>query len=176
MPEFPRLASARREGVIRDHASEMLCHLLAGLQCGVLGGVGAVGWLLVTAIWQGRRIWSFPALIASVIRADLVLDREIVFAASIGVAIVLFAGGVTGALFGLAVRDRERSIRIILLAILAGLGHYMLLFWAISRTWGWESVPAAGSPLLMACLIFGLVLGRYPSASHSLRRSFLEEV
>jgi hypothetical protein len=41
-----------------------------------------------------------------------VLSRDFVLAASIGAALVLFAGGVTGALFGLAVRDRDRENRI----------------------------------------------------------------
>jgi hypothetical protein len=152
-----------------------LCYAFAGLETGVLGGLVALAWLVLTSFWQGHSAWAIPALMGSTLGDGGAVGQSFGSIALAGVALQFCAAGILGALFGLAVRERRRFPRLLLLGLLIGLGWFYLLqamLWR--RPWNFVLAPAYSErSMLVACLVFGAFLSTYPRRLQSIRSTFL---
>ncbi|MCL5744272.1 MAG: hypothetical protein M1541_10165 [Acidobacteria bacterium] len=137
--------------------------VLVGLQSGTLAALAMLGWLALASAWYRRSIWSVPNLLASTFYGDSALRNGFTSTTVSGIALYLAIYGLFGALFGLAVQDRWRPLRITLIAVAASLAWYYLSFGLI-----WKAVNPLvvlythDTPMLIGHIIYGALLGRYP--------------
>src|SRR5713101_5788780 len=99
-----------------DHSgdgSKMLL-VMAGLECGVLGGVFMLVWLAIISLLQGRSVWSIPNLLASTFYGEAALRRGFRWATLSGVALHLVMTAIVGMVFGLAVGGATNRSRVML--------------------------------------------------------------
>jgi cytochrome c biogenesis protein CcdA len=83
---------------------------------------------------------------------------------AIGLALYLIIYGLLGAIFGLAMRDHGSSLRILLIAVVIGLGWYYLWFGFL-----WKAVNPLiplythDRPMLAGHVLYGFLLARFPA-------------
>jgi len=148
----------------------VLC-ALAGVETGILGGLAMLGWLAASSALDRQSIWIVPNLLGSVFYGRDVLRRSFGWVTMDGLALHFFVSGLIGLAFGLSAGRSRNRLRVALLGIAAGLVWYYFseaLFWrklgVVARIYG----PPRS--LLLAHLIYGLILARFPSALASLER------
>lgn len=134
----------------------------------------ALGWFALVSIWQGHSVWAAPALLGALLEKEPAFHQRFGLVALAGIALSVCAGGVLGALFGLAVREAKQFPRVLLIGLLVGLGSYYLCQAAITPAWMLGgSWPAFERTLLVACLLYGAFLGKYPRLLRAVRRDLL---
>ncbi len=155
--------------------SPLLLRALAGIETGIFGGLAMLGWLAASSALDGQSIWIIPNLVGSVFGRD-VLRRSFSWVTVDGLALHFFLSGLIGFVFGMVTGSSRSRLRVALLGILTGLLWYYFseaLFWRrlgiLARIYG----PPRS--LLLAHLIFGFVLARFPRSLASLERHFLGE-
>ncbi len=146
---FSRLLSGRGE--------ELLLRIAVAIETGVLAGIISLAWLVLNTILAGRPAWSVPVALATWFSEE---DRSQAF---VGAAIHICMSGVAGCLFAAVVRHVFRLERAVVLGMLAGLAVFAVgnLPLAFSRQ-ALEMEPVPAWSRLVACLLFGAVLGCYP--------------
>ena len=156
--------------------SPVLVRALAGIQTGVLGGLAMFGWLAASSALDRQPIWIVPNLLASVFYGRDVLRWSFSSITVAGLALHLFVSGLIGMFFGVLVGESRNRLRVALLGILAGLTWYYfseLLFW---RKLGvLSTIYSPSRSMLLAHLVYGFVLGWYPTGLRSARRRFAGE-
>lgn len=136
---------------------------LAGLQGGMVGVLWMLAWLGVSAIRQRRSFWTAENLLASVFYGDSAIRGGFAFSTLSGLALYLLLYSLLGGVFAAALRERASQLRTLLLAVAFGLAWYYVSF-----HWIWERVSPLVAllhsvrPTLIAHLVFGTLLGRYP--------------
>ncbi len=144
--------------------------VLAGLEAGMLGAVCLV---LSQVLWNmlaGKAAWAVPISLVRAAFGEVVYRNGPVAAASAGVALQLFGGGLVGIFFGLTQRLGWASRRTVLLGLVYGLGWYYLAYEVLLRRVGLG--PYAALPrlsLMPGHVVFGCVLATYPRFLRSLR-------
>ena len=150
----------------------MLDYSLAGLQTGVLGGLLALGWYAFCSVWQGQPVLAAPLSLGTSLTRDG-LRHGYGFTALTGASLQVAVSGTLGVLFGLIVRSRDNVLRAMLLGILLGLACYWLCYGLLwQKVLAAEPLPASSSTVLVAHLLFGAHLGRYPQVLRSVRGCF----
>jgi hypothetical protein len=147
--------------------------ILAGLETGVLGGVGMLVLVAAYSAWRHDSVWAFPNLLASAFYGERALTPRLSPATVAGIALHVFSSGLAGVLFGLAIRGYAVRFRVFLLGLLAGVGWYYISYGLV-----WKAV----SPLVplyspdraiwAGHLLFGAVLGVFPSRLQHLFREW----
>lgn len=152
--------------------SSVTKYLLAGIETGVVAVLVMLVWLGLSAMWYRRTFWTAPNLAASTFYGETALRNRFTTHTFSGLALYLLIYGSLGMLFGLAVRDRGRSLRITCLGILLALGWYFLLFGWIWKHWNpLVTLYTHDRPMFAGHVVFGWILGRYPRAARNLRRA-----
>jgi hypothetical protein len=158
----------------QDRVSPLQWRALAGIEAGILGGLAMFGWLAISSLLDLRSIWVVPNLLGSTLSGRPVLQHGFGWPTVAGLGLHLFVSGTIGMSFGLAVGDSRNRLRVTLLGIVTGLVWYyfsQLLFW---RKLGvFVMVYSPPRQMLLGHLVYGLVLGWFPSGLRSLRRSLL---
>ena len=137
--------------------------ILAGLEAGMLGACWMLVWLGISAKWELRSFWTAENLMASVFYGDGAIRAGFAAKTLSGLALYLLIYSILGSLFAAAVADRLPRFRIVLLAMLFGLGWYYLSFRLL-----WRNVMPLVALLhstrttALGHAIYGAVLGRYP--------------
>jgi len=149
---------------------------LAGTEAGVLGGLAMFGWLAASSLVDQRSIWTAPNVIGSTLSGQQVLERGFGWATVLGLCLHFSVSGLIGMAFGLLVGNTGRRLRVTLMGMLAGLVWYYFsqaLFW---RKLGvFVTLYSPPRTLLLAHMIYGLVLGWFPSALRPAARALLGE-
>jgi hypothetical protein len=148
-----------------------LCSALAGLEAGILGALCLLLWLAAGALLAGQAAWSVPVRLVTVAFGREVYRDGLFAAASAGVALQLFGGGLAGILFGLIQRAAWASSRVALVGLAYGLGWYYLAYEVLLRRIGLgPHLELPRRSLLLAHVVFGLVLAAHPRFLSSLRK------
>lgn len=158
----------------QGRVSPLTWRALAGIEAGVLGGLAMFGWLAISSLLDLHSIWVVPNLLGSTLSGRPVLQQGFGWPAVVGLGLHLFVAGLIGMLFGLAVGDSRNRLRVTLLGVIAGLVWYyfsQILFWR--KLGAFVMIYSPPRPMLLGHLLYGLVLGWFPSGLRSLRNSFL---
>lgn len=158
----------------QDRVAPWVLRVLAGVKAGILGGVAMFCWLAASSVLDFHAIWVVPNLLGSALSGHSVLQRGFGWPTISGLGLHLSVAGLVGACFGLLVGDSRNRVRVPLLGIITGLVWYycsQILFW---RKLGiFVMVYSPPRPMLLAHMIYGVVLGWYPSGLRSLQGTFL---
>ncbi len=161
-------------GETQDYSvSPHVLFALAGMETGVLGSVAMCVWFLGSSALAGGSAWTIPNLAASILYARAVLLSDFGMPSVAGIALIVVLGGIVGMFFGLVVRAHRNRPRIVLLAILAALMWFYFsqaLFW--NRLGVLAGIHLSPASNMAGHLIYGLVLGRYPSRLAAAKRRF----
>ena len=156
--------------------SAPLLRALAGIETGVLGGVAMFGWLALSSLFDFRSIWTAPNLLGSTLSGQATLQRGFGWATVLGLGLHLAVSGLIGMTFGLLVGNAARRLRVTLLGMLTGLVWFYFSQALFQRKLGvFVTLYSPPRTLLMAHLMYGLVLGWFPSGLRSVTRTFLGE-
>ncbi len=137
--------------------------LLAGLEAGMAAVLVMLGWLALASMWNQHSGWITAKLMASCFYGDAALAGGFTRSCVAGTAVYLALYSALGALFAL-LTVKWRRVRPALAGIVWGLAWYYLLFRLV-----WTHVnPLIGiythdSPMLVGHLLYGALLGRYPT-------------
>jgi hypothetical protein len=152
----------------------VLWRALAGIEAGVLGGLAMFGCLAISSLLDLQSIWVVPNLLGSSLYGRPVLQQGFGWTAISGLGLHLFVSGLIGMCFGVVIGDSRNRLRVALLGVIAGLVWYyfsQILFWR--KLGAFVMIFSPPRPMLLGHLLFGLVLGWFPSGLRSVRRSFL---
>jgi hypothetical protein len=150
------------EPAIESRASR-LGLLLAGLQAGMVGVCSMLAWLGVSSAWQRRSFWTAENLMASAFYGERAIRSGFAAGTVSGLALYLLLYSILGALFALTLAERLSRLRVLLCAVLFGLGWYFVSFRLL-----WKSAMPlvallhAERATLLGHLVYGTFLGRYP--------------
>jgi hypothetical protein len=129
------------------------------------------GWLAATSLLDVQSMWVVPNLLGSTLYGRPELQRGFGWTTVSGLGLHLFVAGLIGLLFGLLVGDSRNRLRVVLLGVVTGLVWYyfsQILFW---RKLGvFVTVYSPPRAMLLGHMLFGLVLGWFPSGLDALRR------
>ncbi len=162
-------------GETHGRVSPHVLFALAGIQAGVLGGVVMVAWLAFTSALLGRSPWILPNLAASALYGRAVLRASFGMPSVAGIALVLALAGLIGLVFAMLIGAHANRARVVLLGILAGLVWYYFsqaLFW--DRLGVLAGIHVSPAATMVGHLLYGLVLGQYPSRLEAAKRQFRE--
>jgi hypothetical protein len=141
----------------------LLARLLAGLQVGMLGGLGILAWLIVLSYWYFRAPWALMNLFAASLQNTVYWGRYFSFFTLTGIAAHLFICGVLGVFIGWVLpRPRAEttiSFAGLMFGIIISLVAYELLWRRYVPGLSEHLAPAA---LLITHLIFGMSLAQFP--------------
>jgi len=128
-------------------------------------------------MWYRKTFWNAANLLASTFYGEPALRNRFTTHTYSGLALYLLMYGGLGMLFGLAIRDRRRSLWITWLGILFGVAWYFVEFGWIWKHWNPLVVLYTHErPMLAGHVLFGWILGRYPlNAKRLLRRHEIPE-
>jgi len=156
--------------------SAPLLRALAGIEAGVLGGLAMFGWLALSSLLDFRSIWTAPNLLGSTLSGQATLQRDFGWATLLGLGLHLSVSGLIGMTFGLLVGNTARRLRVTLLGMLTGLVWFYFSQALFQRKLGaFVTLYSPPRTLLLAHLVYGLVLGWFPSGLRSVARNFLGE-
>jgi hypothetical protein len=143
---------------------EFVCIVLAGLETGVVAGLAALAWYVLSSLTVGRSPWTVPVALAGVLVRPGYAGAAWETSAAAGAALQVAGGGVCGVLFAIAARLVRTSRHILFLGLLFGLGwYYALQFLAASRTGvSYGAASSLGWTVLAGHLLFGVLLSLYP--------------
>jgi len=137
---------------------------LAGLQAGMMGAIAMLAWLGISAEWHNRSFWSAENLMASAFWGSDAVRSGFGFRSVAGVALYLLIYSLLGAMLALAVRDRVRPLRTLLVGILFGLGWYYLSFhWIYEKALPLVALLHVERQTMLGHLLYGAFVGRYPA-------------
>jgi hypothetical protein len=122
-------------------------------------------WFAIASQWSRRTAWWVPNLVASAFYGDASLNTKAGGYTIVGIAMILFAYGLLGLLFGLFVNDRQLSLRLICFAMAGAVAiHYIMLrvFWRMANPVAHLYAP--DTQILIAHLLFACALLRFPRA------------
>jgi len=147
---------------------------LVGIEAGVLGGLAMFAVLAAGAALESRSIWTVPNLLGSTLSGQLVLQRGFGWVTLSGLGLHFSVAGLIGLAFGLLVGSSGRRLRVTLLGMLTGLVWYYFsqaLLWSKLGVFVGLYIPPR--TLVLAHLVYGLVLGWFPSGLRSATQSCL---
>ncbi len=136
---------------------------LTGIRTGVLGGLAMLAWFLLASALLRQPPWTIPNLLGTLVSEDLVLRRGFGQSSLVGLAALIVAAGLIGALFALATIRVHSRRRIFLLGMAVGLLAFYASNLLVFRRLGAVAwVYSSPRTLLVAHLLYGLALGLHP--------------
>ncbi len=135
------------------------------------------GWLAASSLLAAQSIWVVPNLLGSTLYGHPVLQRGFGSTTVSGLGLHFVVAGLIGLLFGLAVGDSRNRMRVVLLGVASGLFWYYFsqaLFWR--KLGALVLVYSPPRQMLLGHLLFGLVLGWFPSRLRSLRGHWIGDI
>jgi len=156
----------------QGRGSPLAWRAIVGIETGVLGGAAMFGWLAASSLLDMQSAWVIPNLIGSTLYGRPALQRGFGWVTLSGLGLHLFVAGLVGLLFGLVVGDSRNRVRVTLLGVVTGLAWYYCsqsLFWG--KLGVFIMIYSPPRPILMGHVLFGLVLGWFPSGLRSLARN-----
>jgi hypothetical protein len=137
--------------------------LLAGLQVGILGGLGTLVWLVILSSWSLQGPWTLVNLLAYATHASTNWEYRFSMASVVGMAAHFFTCGSLGLFCGwLLPRPRGRtriSITALIFGVLLSLMTYQLLWVRIAPALGQYIAPVS---VWVAHVMFGASLAQFP--------------
>ena len=137
--------------------------LLAGLQAGILGGLGTLVWLFILSAWNLQSPWTLVNLLAYSTHATSNWELRFSMASVTGIAAHFFTCGVLGIFCGwLLPRPRgfsRVSLGGLIFGMLLSVMTYELIWRRIAPALGQYIAPAS---VWLAHLMFGLSLAQFP--------------
>ncbi len=135
---------------------------LAGLQAGMLGAIGMLAWLGLSAKWQLRSFWTAENLMASAFWGSDSVRSGFGFRSIAGLALYLLLYSLLGALFAIVLRDRVRPTRALLLGVVFALAWYYFSFRLLyERILPLVALLHVERQTILGHLIYGTFLGTY---------------
>lgn len=128
-------------------------------------------WFAIASQWSRRSVWWVPNLVASAFYGEASLNVKAGGYTIVGIAMILFAYGLLGLLFGLFMNDGRLSLRLIGVAMIGAVAiHYVMLrvFWKIANPMAHLYAP--DTQILIAHLLFACALLRFPRALAYVKR------
>lgn len=149
--------------------------VLAGLECGVAGGLVMLFWFLADSWLRGDFIWKVPHLFASLYYGDRIFRASFGMVTVTGIALLLVASGSVGILFGCLVARPPHIFRLAIGALVVSMCWYWFDQTVLWRHW-LLLVPAYVLPstMVVAHLLYGLVLSRYSRSLHRLGQALAD--
>ena len=138
---------------------------LAGIECGVLGGLAMLACWAAGSVWHRQPPWIVPNILGSLLYRHDVLRGAPGAVTLAGTALHISVAGAIGLAFGLLAGDARNRLRAALLGVLTA-----LLWYYCAEAWLWRPLGALAliynppRALLVAHLIFGLALAGYGRA------------
>jgi hypothetical protein len=141
----------------------LIARLLAGLQVGMLGGLGILAWLIILSYWNFRAPWALMNLFAASLQNTVYWGRNFSFFTFTGVAAHLFTCGVLGLFIGWVLPRPRAESRVSVAGLMFGIIISLIAYEVFWRRYvpGLREQVAPAS-LLVAHLIFGMSLARFP--------------
>ncbi len=137
---------------------------LAGLQAAMLGVLWMLAWLGIDSSWDRRGFWYEENLFSSFFYGSDAIRSSFGAKTMPGLALYLLVYGVLGCVFAVALRNRVRPLRLLIAGLIFALGWFYLSFHVL-----WKSAMPlayllyADRPMVVAHLIFGVCLARFPA-------------
>ncbi|MDZ7639846.1 MAG: hypothetical protein U5J83_16615 [Bryobacterales bacterium] len=134
--------------------------LAAGLEVSALGGLLAIGLMVVLSGFSGMPWYSYGNLFATGVYPPTILDARTGYWTLTGFALAFLYFVSTGLVFALVFRSRRRGVG----PHLAGVAYALALFMAGDRLW-WQSfspyivIYGIHSHLMWGHVLFGATLG-----------------
>jgi hypothetical protein len=153
---------------------DFLFRSLAGLQAGLLGGMVMFVWTSLGSWVQGQSLWTVTNLWAYTFHGSRVLRPDLGWRSGSGIALMLVAAGLAGALFALLRPANWERFSSGFLGVLFALAVYL-----IGRLWIWNvfnpvlGIYSTQAFVVVGHLLFGMVLALVPGFQRSLERHFL---
>jgi len=138
--------------------------VLAGLQAGTAAAFVMLAWLGFSSALERRSFWTPENLIASAISGHSAIRSGFAFSTVSGLSLYLALYGLLGALFAVLMGRNLRQLRLLSFGAFFGLCWYYLSFRLI-----WKNVSPLVTllhdehPTLLANVIYGMLLARFPS-------------
>jgi hypothetical protein len=152
------------EAATQRRAAGQISAFLAGLEAGMLGAVGMLAWLGISAEWHNRSFWTAENLMATAFWGPAAVRSGFGFPSVSGLALYLVVYSLLGALLALVLRDRVRPVRTLLVALVFALAWYYLSFRVIYvRALPLVALLHVERQTVLGHLIYGTFLGRYPA-------------
>jgi hypothetical protein len=137
---------------------------LAGLEAAMLGTLGMLAWLGISAEWHNRSFWTAENLMATAFWGPDAVRGGFGFRSVSGLALYLVVYSLLGALLAVILRDRMPPVRTLLVALVFALAWYYLSFRVIyARALPLVALLHVERQTVFAHLIYGVFLGRYPA-------------
>jgi len=152
------------EDTTETRVPAVLSATLAGLQAGMVGALWMLAWLGISAAWQNQGFWRPENLFATIFYGSDAVRSDFGSKTLPGLALYLLLYSLLGGIFALALRGRAASGRLMLSGIIFSLGWFYLSFHLI-----WKSMMplayllSSDRPMVVAHLIFGMCIGRFPA-------------
>jgi hypothetical protein len=135
---------------------------LAGLQAGIVGALWMFACFAMAAIWNGRSIWAIPNLFSSAFYGDDAYQDEFLRSTWAGLAVIIVAYGLMGAVWGCFWGDRRRP----LLSFFGALTGLAVCFVFFDFVWPKVNpmIPlyAPVRQLQLAHIVWGMMLAKSP--------------
>jgi hypothetical protein len=136
---------------------------LAGLQAGMMAVLVMLGWLGVSAAWQGRTFWTASNQMATVFHGGAAITPGFSRDTPSGVAIYILLYSLLGAVFATVAPRRLTPWGTMLAGVLVAVGWYVLWF----RALGQSLMPLVWllhqeRPTTFGHVLYGVMLARYP--------------
>jgi len=151
------------DGARERRGAGPLSSFLAGLQAGMMGVLGMLAWLGVSAAWQQRSFWTAENLMASLFYGNQAIHAGFAGRTLSGLSLYLLIYSLLGGLLGWLLRDLLSRMRVVLLCVLFALVWYYLSYRLL-----WKAVAPLVALLhveratVLGHLVYGTLLGRYP--------------
>jgi hypothetical protein len=148
---------------------------LAGLECGIAGGLVMLLWFLADSWLRGEFIWKIPHLFASLYYGDRIFRASFGVITLAGIALLLVAAGIVGILFGCLVSRPPHILRLSVGALVVSMCWYWFNQTVLWRH-GMMLVPlyVVPSTMVVAHILYGLVLSRYSRALNRLGQALAD--
>ncbi len=137
--------------------------LLAGLQVGILGGLGTLVWLIILSAWNLQGPWTLVNLLAYATRAAANWEYRFSMASVVGIAAHLFTCGLLGIFCGWVLPLPRALARVSLTGLIFGMLLSVLtyhMFWV--RVAPALEMYIAPASVWVAHSMFGLSLAQFP--------------
>jgi hypothetical protein len=139
-----------------------LRHVLAGLEAGILGSLALCGWLMLSALFLRRPVWSAPNLFGTLFYGPHAYTGQFQRSSVAGLALILLLYGLLGAVWGVIWQEKSHPF-LRLLGAGAGLAVYALFFNVVwPHTNPLIALYAPSRQMQVAHLLWGVVLAASP--------------
>ena len=140
-----------------------LATFLAGLQAGMMAVIVMLGWLGVSAFWQGHTFWTAANQMATLFHGGSAIVPSFGRHTPSGIAVYILTYCLLGSAFALLAPRRLTPAGMMLGGILLAVGWYWLWF----RLLGQRVMPLvwllhSERPMAFGHVLYGVMLARFP--------------